>query len=214
MRFQAVINEDEHSLRRLPSRPAAASGSSLQAACGFTELQVSPSTETRLQQKCSTRQFQRTLGGDHVQLALRRQFRSYRHTFTIVVVQLSIQLRSKERIRCSLLLSAETAYGGQARRNSISGSHLCRLSPLPSTACFLCCAGDTCRISPSRKASCIFCTFTKTYSVPGGCVICALLMCFLFKSDVFLSKPACFWQSVESCLLKMSDFDAHLQEHL
>lgn len=88
--------------------PAAASGCSLQAAVVLLNFESHPA-ETRSRQKHSARQFQRD-PLDHVQL--RRRLRSHRHTPVIVVVQLSVRFRSKERLKCSFL-NAETAYAAQ-----------------------------------------------------------------------------------------------------
>lgn len=144
-------------------------------------------------------EFQKSLG-ELVQLVLRGQLRSHRHTFA-VVVQSSIQLCSKERIKCPFL-SAEAAHGTQEATALVVAAPV---GTAPVAAVSVCCSFSHLLLA--------FCAVQETWfhSVLSGR---APLVCFLFKSYVFPSKPACFGQSVEICLLKMSDFDTHLQAHL
>lgn len=148
MRLQAVINEGAHSPCWPLSRPAAAPGCSLQATCGFIELQVSRSIEIRSQQKHSTSQsfkspWEKCIAGTK-KAAQKSQThfccsRPVKHTAPI---QGENQMPLPQCTDSTWNTGSNSTGGGCPCRNSTGGSRLCMLFPLTSTACFLCCAGD------------------------------------------------------------------------
>lgn len=167
----------------------------------FYEAQVSHSIEPRSKQKHPTNQYCKR-PWENVHSWYSESLRSHMHTHlcqSSYPVRHTAQLSSEHQM---LHLHLQCRSRICTREGMTQGTAIFVGCPLSHLLLAFCATQQTDGVRlPFQQGTHCFCTSIKTHSVFSGGVICAFLMCVLFKSYVFFFKPTCFWKSIVICLL-------------